>query len=117
MRKVWSKIWWFLFRGMKMRRSWYSLHWLLGTGACALGLANIYIGLHAYHERSSRSVNLWIVLFTAQVSIIALAYLLQDKWDHIVKQGVILDVQVMPNSRMASPSSNKKDVALTPSGI
>ncbi|XP_042411605.1 cytochrome b561 domain-containing protein At2g30890-like [Zingiber officinale] len=105
-------------RGIKIRSIWYLLHWLLGTGVCVLGITNIYIGLNAYHEKMSRSVSLWKVLFTAQVCIIAIIYLSQDRWDYMLKQGEILDEQVMPSSHSTSPSSNQKElVVVVPSRV
>ncbi|WOL14519.1 cytochrome b561 domain-containing protein [Canna indica] len=78
---------------------------------CVLGIANIYVGLHAYHQRSSRSVSLWSVLFTAEVSIAAFIFLFQDRWDYMVKEGV--DEQVTPTSNMTSPNSNLKELDAT----
>lgn len=72
-------------------------------------MANIFIGLNAYHERMSKSVNLWKVLFTAQVCIIAIVYLSQDRWDYMLKQGVILDEQVLPSSHLTFPSSKQPE--------
>ncbi|CAD5182242.1 unnamed protein product [Musa acuminata subsp. malaccensis] len=84
-------------RGTKLRGVWYLLHWLLGTGVCVLGVANVYIGLHTYRERSSRSVSLWASLLTAAVSIVAVVYLLQDKWEYLMKQARVGDEQVTPS--------------------
>nr|CAD1823834.1 unnamed protein product [Ananas comosus var. bracteatus] len=75
-------------RGVRIRSIWYFVHWILGIGICTVGIANVYIGLHTYHERASRSVELWTVLFTVEVSFIAFVYLLQGRWDYVMKQGV-----------------------------
>ncbi|WOK93538.1 cytochrome b561 domain-containing protein [Canna indica] len=85
-------------RGNEMRSIWYFVHWFFGIGICVLGIANIYVGLHVYHQRSSRSVSLWSVLFTVEISIIAFIFLFQDRWDYMVKEGV--DEQVTPTSYM-----------------
>ncbi|XP_039021221.1 cytochrome b561 domain-containing protein At2g30890-like [Hibiscus syriacus] len=77
-------------RGSKGRSGWFSAHWLLGTAASVLGIINIYTGLVAYHEKTSRSIKLWTILLTAEISLIAFVYLFQDKWLYIQKQGVIL---------------------------
>ncbi|WOL11000.1 cytochrome b561 domain-containing protein [Canna indica] len=95
-------------KGMKIRSVWYFLHWLLGTGVCLLGIANIYIGLKTFHERASRSVSLWTVLFTAEVSVMALIYLFQDRWDYVMKQGIIQDEQITPTNHITSPCTNQK---------
>ncbi|XP_008811094.1 cytochrome b561 domain-containing protein At2g30890-like [Phoenix dactylifera] len=97
-------------RGVKVRSIWYFVHWLLGTGIPILGIINIYIGLHTYHERTSRSVRLWTLLFTAEVVIIAIIYLFQDRWDYLMKQGVILgDEQIRPTDHITSPSTSQKE--------
>ncbi|XP_010918848.1 cytochrome b561 domain-containing protein At2g30890 [Elaeis guineensis] len=99
-------------RGVKARSIWYFVHWLLGTGIPILGIINIYIGLHTYQERTSRSVRLWTVLFTAEVVIIAFIYLFQDRWDYMMKQGVSLgEEQVRPTDHLTSPSTSQKELA------
>ncbi|KAL5791699.1 hypothetical protein ACOSP7_000293 [Xanthoceras sorbifolium] len=77
-------------RGSKGRSVWFFAHWLLGTAVCLLGILNVYTGLQAYHEKTSRSIHLWTIIFTIQISFIAFLYLLQDKWVYMKKQGVIL---------------------------
>ncbi|GLT59837.1 hypothetical protein SLA2020_326340 [Shorea laevis] len=77
-------------RGSKRRSAWYLAHWILGTITSLVGIINIYTGLEAYHEKTSRGTRLWTILFTIQVSIIAFFYLLQDKWEYMQKQGLIL---------------------------
>ncbi|RWW86580.1 hypothetical protein BHE74_00004631 [Ensete ventricosum] len=103
---------WFLLRGIKMRSAWCFLHWLLGTGVCVLGIANVYVGLHAFHERTSSSVRPWVVLFTAEVSLFAFVYLIQGRWDHITKEGAILVEQVAPAGHLTSPSNNQKELTV-----
>ncbi|KAM2859641.1 hypothetical protein COP2_025044 [Malus domestica] len=77
-------------RGSKGRSIWFSVHWILGTAVSLLGVLNIYTGLQAYHEKTSKGIKLWTIIFTAQVSAITFFYLFQDKWLYIQKQGVLL---------------------------
>ncbi|ONK69970.1 uncharacterized protein A4U43_C05F28850 [Asparagus officinalis] len=91
-------------RGVKVRSLWYFAHWLLGTGICIAGIMNIYIGLHAYHKKTSRSVKLWTILFTMEVVAFAFIYLFQDRWDYMRKQGVILgQEQIAPTDHSTPP--------------
>ncbi|XP_041024166.1 cytochrome b561 domain-containing protein At4g18260 [Juglans microcarpa x Juglans regia] len=78
-------------RGKKERSLWYFVHWMLGTMISLCGIINIYTGLKAYSNKTSRSTTLWTILFTAEVLFIAFFYLFQDKWEYIQKQGVVLD--------------------------
>ncbi|XP_039115719.1 cytochrome b561 domain-containing protein At2g30890-like isoform X2 [Dioscorea cayenensis subsp. rotundata] len=95
-------------RGVKFRRLWYFVHWILGNGVCIVGIINIYIGLHAFHARASKNVRLWTILFTVEVCIIAFIYLLQDRWNYMQKQGVILgNEQITPTDH--SPQNIQKD--------
>ena len=55
-----------------------------------MGIINVYTGLHAYRKKTSRSIKLWTMIFTGEISFIAFLYLFQDKWDYIQKQGVVL---------------------------
>lgn len=73
-------------RGLKVRSVWYFGHWFLGITLCVVGVANVYTGLHAYKERTGRSVKLCTALLTVEVSAMALVYLVQDRWDHVVRQ-------------------------------
>ncbi|XP_073148303.1 cytochrome b561 domain-containing protein At4g18260-like [Henckelia pumila] len=75
-------------RGTRDRSRWYLLHWILGTTISLVGNLNIYTGLHAYHKRTSKSSKPWIIIFTAQISFMAILYLVQDKWDYMKKQRV-----------------------------
>lgn len=77
-------------RGSKRRSTWYLIHWILGTMISLVGIYNIFTGLNAYHEKTSRGVWLWTIIFSAQVFVIGFCYLLQDKWEYLKKQGVIL---------------------------
>ncbi|XP_031391717.1 cytochrome b561 domain-containing protein At4g18260 isoform X2 [Punica granatum] len=74
-------------RGTKKRTTWYFAHWILGTTISLLGIINIYSGIMAYHDKTSKRTWLWTVLFTAQVVLIAFLYLIIDKWDYLWKQG------------------------------
>ncbi|KAH7685991.1 Cytochrome b561/ferric reductase transmembrane domain-containing protein [Dioscorea alata] len=94
-------------RGVKLRSLWYFVHWLIGTGVCIMGIVNIYIGLHAFHAKTSKSVRLWIVLFTAEIFIFVFVYLMQDRWEHMKKQGVILGNEQIRPTDQSSPSNQK----------
>ncbi|KAH0451014.1 hypothetical protein IEQ34_021706 [Dendrobium chrysotoxum] len=106
-------------RGVKLRSIWYTTHWLLGTAISIIGIINIYFGLNAYEKKTSKSLRIWTLLFTAQLVIIASIYLLQDRWDYIKKQGVIMgDEQISPSDiqLINSPRShtNNKDLPSMP---
>ncbi|KAG8086434.1 hypothetical protein GUJ93_ZPchr0010g9807 [Zizania palustris] len=73
-------------RGVKVRSVWYLTHWLVGVAICVVGVADVYIGIHAYHERTGRSARLWTMLLTVEVSVMAFVYLFQDRWNHVVQQ-------------------------------
>ncbi|WVZ99602.1 hypothetical protein U9M48_044872 [Paspalum notatum var. saurae] len=73
-------------RGVRTRSAWYLTHWLLGIGVCVVGVANVYIGLHTYQERTGRSARRWTVLLTVEVAAMAFVYLFQDRWNHVVRQ-------------------------------
>lgn len=51
------------------------------------GIVNIYTGLGSYHRRTKKSTSLLFVLFTTEVCVLALLYLLQDKWEYMVRSG------------------------------
>ena len=86
---------------------------MLGTGITIAGVINMYIGLHAYHAKTSRSTKIWTILFTAEVVAIAFIYLLQDRWDYLKKQGVILgEEQITPTGHATAPRINKKQKEL-----
>lgn len=51
-----------------------------------LGIINIYTGLNAYTQKTSKGAKLWTILFTAQLSAIVMLYLFQDKWSYIQSQ-------------------------------
>lgn len=53
-----------------------------------LGIINIYSGIVASHDKTSKPTWLWTILFTAQVSIMAFLYLFIDKWDYLLKQAM-----------------------------
>ncbi|XP_021837784.2 cytochrome b561 domain-containing protein At4g18260 [Spinacia oleracea] len=101
-------------RGTKKRSLWYFFHWIFGTMTCIVGILNIYTGLEAYKKRTNRSVTLWIILFTAEISSMAFFYLFQDKWDYMQKQGVCLGEggQVRPSDDQESSIKNndKRDL-------
>lgn len=95
-------------RGSKRRSVWFFLHWISGTTVCFLGILNVYIGLQAYQEKTSKSIRIWNILFTVQVFVFVLFYLLQDKWVYIQNQGVILSNEVMAPSSQELCSENIK---------
>ncbi|XP_077229417.1 cytochrome b561 domain-containing protein At4g18260-like [Tasmannia lanceolata] len=100
-------------RGVKGRSKWYFVHWMLGTGVSILGIINIYTGLYAYQTKTSRSVKLWSILFSAEVSLIAFLYIFQDRWEYMKKQGVILgEEQIRPTDQVMSPRNNQKELAM-----
>ncbi|XP_057462299.1 LOW QUALITY PROTEIN: cytochrome b561 domain-containing protein At4g18260-like [Actinidia eriantha] len=97
-------------RGNKGRRLWYFAHWLLGTTISLVGIFNIYTGLEAYNKRTSKSTSLWTILFTTQVFFMAILYLIQDKWEYMQKQGVILGNEpVRPSSDQVIPREELKE--------
>ncbi|XP_043689988.1 cytochrome b561 domain-containing protein At4g18260-like [Telopea speciosissima] len=98
-------------RGTKGRSMWYIAHWALGTGVSTLGIINIYTGLQAYQKKTLRSTRLWTLLFTAEIIFIGFLYLLQDKWDYMQKQGVILSNDpAMSTDPLISPTANQKEM-------
>ncbi|TXG54540.1 hypothetical protein EZV62_019796 [Acer yangbiense] len=100
-------------RGCKGRSVWFFAHWLLGTSVCLLGILNIYTGLQAYHEKTSRSIHLWTIIFTIQLSFMAFIYLLQDKWVYMQKQGVILGNEPVRSTDKEISTRNKLKVLTT----
>ncbi|KAI5662101.1 hypothetical protein M9H77_21424 [Catharanthus roseus] len=102
-------------RGSKGRSIWYFVHWLLGTAVSLLGIINIYTGLRAYHRKTSRSTRIWTIIFTAEISVIILFYLIQEKWDYIRRQGVILGHEpVQPTEQEISPRNKLKETVGEP---
>lgn len=100
-------------RGSKGRSVWFFMHWLLGTSVTLLGVLNIYTGLQAYHEKTSRGIRFWTIIFTAEMSFIAFFYLLQDKLLHIQKQGVILGNEpIRPTDQEISPREKPKELKI-----
>nr|GMD38325.1 cytochrome B561 domain-containing protein At2g30890-like [Ipomoea batatas] len=78
-------------RGSKARSVWFFAHWLLGTALSLLGVINIYTGLQAFNKRTSRSTNIWTIIFSTQISLVVFFYLFQEKWHYIKnKAGTIL---------------------------
>ncbi|XP_011026234.1 PREDICTED: cytochrome b561 domain-containing protein At2g30890-like [Populus euphratica] len=94
-------------RGSKGRGLWFFVHWITGTAVSLLGIVNIYTGLQAYHQKTSRRIHIWTILFTTEVSFIIFFYLFQDKWDYIHKQGVILE-PLRPTHQVISPGEKQK---------
>ncbi|CAL5202053.1 unnamed protein product [Lathyrus oleraceus] len=77
-------------RGCKRRSVWFFAHWILGTAVTFLGVLNVYIGLEAHHEKTSKGITTWNLFFTIQISLIVFFYLFQEKWFYIQKQRVVL---------------------------
>lgn len=98
-------------RESNSRRAWYFFHWILGTAICIVGIFNTYTGLKAYHIKMSKSISIWSILFTAQVSFMAFFYLFQDKWDYIQKQGGIRHVVESEQIATSSSSSSLQIIA------
>lgn len=73
-------------RGARARGAWYLAHWLLGVGVCVVGVANVYVGLHTYQERTGRSARPWTLLLTVEVAALAFVYLVQDRWSYVLRQ-------------------------------
>ncbi|XP_027344109.1 cytochrome b561 domain-containing protein At2g30890-like [Abrus precatorius] len=82
-------------RGSKRRSVWFFAHWILGTAVSFLGVLNVYIGLRAYQEKTSKRIRIWNILFTIQISLIVFFYLFQEKWVYIQNQGVILGNEIV----------------------
>ncbi|KAL3502939.1 hypothetical protein ACH5RR_037388 [Cinchona calisaya] len=103
------------YRGSKARSIWFFVHWLLGTAVSLLGVINIFTGLQAYSKKTSRSARLWIILFTVEISIIVLFYFLQEKWEYIQKQGVIIGNEpIQPTEQEISPRYKEKETSEEP---
>ncbi|GAB4840607.1 hypothetical protein Ancab_039644 [Ancistrocladus abbreviatus] len=102
-------------RGSRKRSVWYFLHWLVGTTIIIAGIINVYTGLEAYERKTGKSVRIWSILFTAEVSFLAFFYLFQDKWDYMQKQGVTIcgdEPAVRPSGQPSSQSD--KDLSTLP---
>lgn len=100
-------------RGVKVRSLWYFFHWLLGIAVCATGIANVYIGLRTYHERTTKSVRLWTGLLTVEVSFLAFFYLLIDRWSYMLKQGHVPVEQLRPtDNRKTYPTTLRNELAM-----
>jgi hypothetical protein len=111
------------FRGVRFRSIWYLTHWLLGIAICVVGVANVYIGMHTYHERTGRSVRPWTVLLTVEVSAMAFVYLFQDRWNHVVRQQQQQEAAALgdddddddeQSEEHVYPANDHKEVAVVP---
>lgn len=77
----------------------------------------MYTGLQAFHEKTSRSIRLWTIMFTTQISLIAFFYLFQDKWAYMQKQGVILGNEPFrPTDEELSTRGKQKESTTEASG-
>ncbi|TVU20302.1 hypothetical protein EJB05_36506 [Eragrostis curvula] len=100
-------------RGVKTRSAWYLAHWLLGLAICVVGIANVYIGLHTYQERTGRSARMWTLLLTVEVAAMAFVYLFQDRWSYVVRQeeAALADEQ-SEGSSVTYPANDHKEVVV-----
>jgi len=96
-------------RGMKGRSFWYFVHWLLGTGGLILGIVNTYSGFHSYEFRNSTSLKTVNILFSIEVSFIALFYLIQDRWDYLIQQGALKNKTVAPATVDSQQQQRQQD--------
>ncbi|PUZ64765.1 hypothetical protein GQ55_3G169500 [Panicum hallii var. hallii] len=101
-------------RGMRFRSAWYLTHWLLGIGICVVGVANVYIGLHTYEERTGRSARLWTVLLTVEVAAMAFVYLFQDRWSYVVRQAEAALGDEQSEGSTMYPANDHKEVIVVP---
>uniref|UniRef100_A0A0D9V3W1 Cytochrome b561 domain-containing protein n=1 Tax=Leersia perrieri TaxID=77586 RepID=A0A0D9V3W1_9ORYZ len=100
-------------RGFKVRSLWYFLHWLIGIAICTTGIANVYIGLHTYHERTTKSVKLWTGLLTFELSLLVFFYLLIDRWSYMMKQGYAPIEQLRPtDNHRTYPTTLRKELGM-----
>ncbi|XP_002978115.2 cytochrome b561 domain-containing protein At4g18260 [Selaginella moellendorffii] len=97
--------------GQTARPVWFVLHWLLGTTTIILGFYNVYNGLRIYEmitQKSQRTLN---ILFSIQIAVMAVIYLLQDKWNYVKEQsssGFTKAAIAPPMVRQYSVSSHRK---------
>ncbi|KAH7432962.1 hypothetical protein KP509_07G048000 [Ceratopteris richardii] len=82
--------------GAKGRRMWYAIHWLLGTGALILCIFNLYVGISIWERITRSSVRSLNIAFSVQVAAMAFVYLMQDRWDYIVEQGIPVTKPIAP---------------------
>ena len=87
---------------------WFFVHWIIGTAVSLLGVINVYLGLQAYQEKTSRSIRTWNILFTVQISLMVFFYLLQEKWVYIQNQGVALGNELLSPPLQDIDSDDKK---------
>ncbi|KAL5165049.1 Cytochrome b561 domain-containing protein [Glycine soja] len=95
-------------RGSK-RSVWFFAHWILGTAVTFLGVLNVYLGLGAYHQKTSKGIKIWNILFTVQISLIVFFYLFQEKWVYIQNQGEVLGKEIKaPICQESRPDEKEK---------
>ncbi|XP_027931312.1 cytochrome b561 domain-containing protein At2g30890-like isoform X1 [Vigna unguiculata] len=94
---IWLQVLLGLFRPQRgsKRSVWFFAHWILGTAVTFLGVLNVYLGLEAYHQKTSKGIKIWNILFTVQISMVVFFYLFQEKWVYIQNQGVVLGNEMM----------------------
>lgn len=73
-------------RGTPCRSIWYFTHWLIGHATIILGVVNTYIGIRDHERHLHKNLQMWNVLFSIQVAIMATIYLLQDRWFYMLDQ-------------------------------
>ncbi|XP_028793853.1 cytochrome b561 domain-containing protein At2g30890-like [Neltuma alba] len=102
-------------RGSKRRSAWYLSHWIAGTAVSFLGVLSVYLGLQVYEEKTSKSVTVWKILFTAQICLIVALYLFQDKWVYLHNQGQVLDSELQNSTAPEiCPDENQQKKELKP---
>jgi hypothetical protein len=100
---------------VRTRSAWYLIHWLLGLAICVVGIANVYIGLHTYEERTGRGARLWTLLLTVEVAAMAFVYLFQDRWSYVVwQEGAALADDRSEGSSTMYPANDHKEVVVVP---
>ncbi|KAF1876697.1 hypothetical protein Lal_00031509 [Lupinus albus] len=102
-------------RGSKRRSLWFFAHWMLGIAVSILGILNVYIGLEAYKQKTSKDIRIWNILFTIQISLVVFFYLFQEKWVYIQNQGVNLGNELMNPTCQEICVDNKEKVLKTES--
>ncbi|XP_047157491.1 cytochrome b561 domain-containing protein At4g18260-like isoform X2 [Vigna umbellata] len=94
---IWLQVLLGLFRPQRgsKRSVWFFAHWILGTAVTFLCVLNVYLGLEAYHQKTSKGIKIWKILFTVEITLVVFFYLFQEKWVYIQNQGVVLGNEMM----------------------
>eukprot|EP00252_Welwitschia_mirabilis_P021249 TRINITY_DN5388_c0_g1_i1.p1 TRINITY_DN5388_c0_g1~~TRINITY_DN5388_c0_g1_i1.p1 ORF type:complete len:253 (+),score=32.92 TRINITY_DN5388_c0_g1_i1:489-1247(+) len=97
-------------RGMKGRPFWYFVHWMLGTGGAILGIVNTYTGFHSYEFFNSKRLKILYILFSVEVAILALFYLIQDRWCYLIQQGYLKSKPIAPSTDSEQQSQQATEI-------